>query len=148
MGTKADFYVGIGPDAEWLGSILNKGDVWHIPLNILIQVNQVMFEELTLGFLNNNNGIIADRGDKWDHPWADSRMTDYTYMFDYAREKVLMYQAGIDYLVDPIKVFRGTSLNESIELFGTPKFPIMLPDQLMNTEEILKEYGYTINEPM
>ena len=71
MGTKADFYVGIGEDIEWLGSIYNNGDVWHIPLNILIQINQSMFEELTLDFLNKQNGIIADQGDAWNHPWAD-----------------------------------------------------------------------------
>ncbi len=148
MGTKADFYVGIGPDAEWLGSIFKEGDVWHIPLDILIQINQTMFEELTLELLSSKDSVIADRGDKWHHPWADSRVTDYSYMFDPGREKVLMYQSGIDFLVDPIKVLQGYSIEECIELYGTPKFPIMLPDQLMKTEELLKEYGYKINDPM
>jgi len=148
MATKADFYVGIGPDAEWLGSIFNNGDVWHIPLNILIQVNQIMFEELTLEFLQTKDSVIADRGDKWDHPWADSRITDYTYMFDIAREKVVMYQSGVDCVTDPIKILQGCSIMECTELYGTPKFPIMLPDQVMKTEEILKEYGYSLTSPL
>ncbi len=148
MGTKADFYVGTGNDMEWLGSIFKDGDVCHIPLNILIQVNQTMFEELTLDFLKKSDSVIADRGDKWDHPWADSRITDYTYMFDTAREKVVMYQSGVDYVTDPLKILQGYSIMESIELYGTPNFPTMLPDQLMKTEELLREYGYTSNEPM
>ena len=148
MGTKADFYVGTGNDMEWLGSIFNEGDVTSIPLNILIQINQVMFEELILEFLQNHDSVISDREDKWNHPWADSRLTDYTYMFDTAREKVVMYQSGIDYVTDPLKILQGYSIMESIELYGTPKFPTMLPDQLMKTEELLREYGYTNNDPM
>jgi len=148
MGTKADFYVGTGNDMEWLGSIFNEGDVTSIPLNILIQINQVMFEELILEFLQNHDSVISDREDKWNHPWADSRLTDYTYMFDTAREKVVMYQSGIDYVTDPLKILQGYSIMESIELYRTPKFQTMLPDQLMKTEELLREYGYTNNDPM
>lgn len=148
MGTKADFYVGTGNDMEWLGSIFDEGDVTAIPLNILIQINQVMFEELTLEFLQNRDSVISDREDKWNHPWADSRLTDYTYMFDTAREKVVMYQSGIDYVTDPLKILQGYSIMESIELYGTPNFPTMLPDQLMKTEELLREYGYSLTSPL
>ena len=148
MGTKADFYVGIGSDAEWLGSIFDNGDVWHVPLNILIQVNQTMFEELTLEFLQSKDSVIADRGDKWDHPWADSRITDYTYMFDAAKEKVVMYQSGVDCVTDPIKILQGYSIMECTEYYGTPKFPTILQDQIMKTEEILKSYGYSLTSPL
>jgi hypothetical protein len=148
MGIKADFYVGIGPEAEWLGSIFKNGDIWHIPLNILIQVNQIMFEELTLDFLKEHDSVIADRGDKWDHPWADSRLTDYSYIFDPNLEKVLVYHSGIDYLSDPLKVLQGYPMDECKELYGTPKFPTMRPDQLMKTEELLKKYGCSLTEPL
>ena len=148
MGTTADFYVGLESDMEWLGSIFENGDPWHIPLNILIQINQIMFEELTLEFLESRNGVISDRGDKWQHLWPDSRGTDYSYIFDTAREKVLLYQSGIDYLTDPIKILQGYSIVECIEFYGTPKFPVMLPDQIIKTKELLKEYGYTTNQPM
>ena len=151
MGSRkatADFYVGVGEDMEWLGSIFDNGDVWSIPLNILIQVNQTMFEELTLEFLETQDSMIADRGDKWDHPWADSRLTDYTYMFDPNYEKVLIYQSGIDYVSDPIKLLQGYPMMECKELFGTPIFPIMRYDKLEQTEELLKEYGYSLTDPL
>lgn len=148
MKATADFYVGVGQDMEWLGSIFDKGDVWNIPLNILIQVNQIMFEELTLEFLRSRDSIIADRGDAWDHPWADSRLTDYSYMFDPNHEKVLVYQSGIDYVSDPVKILQGESLIECRELFGTPKFPTMIPEELKKTEELLKEYGYPLTDPL
>ena len=148
MGTKADFYVGIEADAEWLGSIFNDGDVWHIPLNILIQINRIMFEEMTLDFLKSKDSVIADEGDKWNHPWSDSRLTDYTYMFDLRKEKVVMYQSGMDGLSDPIKVLQGHPIMECMEYYGSPKFPIMLPEQAMKTEELLREYGYSVTGPV
>lgn len=148
MSIKADFYVGIGPDAEWLGSIFKGGSVWEIPTSIFIQVNQTMFEEMVLELLSSKESVVHDRGDKWDHDWSDSRLTDYTYMFDPAREKVLMYQSGTDCLVDPIKILQGYGISECIELYGTPKFPTMKKDPIMKTEELLKEYGYTITEPL
>jgi hypothetical protein len=30
MGTRADFYVGVGPNAEWLGSVAWDGYEWQI----------------------------------------------------------------------------------------------------------------------
>ncbi len=136
MGTKADFYVGMGKKSEWIGSLLSSGDVWNIPVDIFIQVNQMMFEEMVLEFLHDHDGVV----DEWPHPWSDSRMSDYSYIFYPEHEKVYMSQAG-EILVDPIKILQGQSLTEANVFLGEPKFPIMLPQTLNQTEELLKQYG-------
>jgi hypothetical protein len=126
MGSRADFYVGIGNQAEWLGTLLNNGDVWHTPLEIIIQESQIMYEELVIEHLKNNNGIIKDDGGKWPHKWQDSLMTDYSYIFDKHHEQVFMHQAGCDYLLNPLKIIQGYGLIESFTLLERPAFPIML----------------------
>lgn len=144
MGSKADFYIGDGKDSKWIGSIFKNGDVYNIPFEILIQVNKMMFEELVIDFLINRNGVIADRGEKWDHPWHDSRMTDYSYIFSNNKEKVIMYQQGVTFTVDPIKVVQGFCLDECIEEYQIPEFPMMIPEQMGLTEILLKQYGFPL----
>ena len=142
MGTKADFYIGIGANAEWFGSLLQNGDPWHIPIEIFIQVNRIMFEELTLDFLKKCNGVIAQNKDKWPHIWSDSRVSDYSYIFYPGHEKVYMYQMGCELLFDPVKILQGFSIMESNSYLDAPIFPLMRKETKMKTEEILKEYGY------
>lgn len=89
----------------------------------LIQVNKIMFEEMVLELLELSDSIIPENGDKWNYLYSDSSLTDYVYMFDNHREKVLMYQNGTDVLYDPIKIIQGQSLIESIEIYEKPKFP-------------------------
>ncbi len=142
MSTKADFYVGTGKHAEWIGSLLKDGSVYYIPMDILIQVNKTMFEETVLEFLSLKEGIIPDQGDGWIHPWSDSRVTDYVYMFDNNKEKVLMYQCGTDLLLDPVKIVQGQSLGECIESYDKPEFPVMLLNQHKITENIINMMKY------
>lgn len=142
MSTKADFYIGLGSKRDWIGSLLNSGDVWYIPTDILIQVNRIMFEELTLDFLRLNNGIIPDQGDMWPWMWADSRFTDYSYIFLSEHSKVYMSQGGSG-LVDPIKILQGESLTEADALLGHPTFPIMKKEAYIKTEELMEQYGYS-----
>jgi hypothetical protein len=142
MGTKADFYSGLESKRDWIGSLYNNGDVWHIPLEILIQVNKSMFEELVLDFIRDQDGVIAEGRIRWPWLWSDSRCTDYSYIFSPEHEKVYMAQ-GCDILVDPIKILQGESLIEANVLLGTPTFPIMDKRSYPKTEELLKIYGYT-----
>lgn len=142
MGTKADFYSGLESKIDWIGSLYNNGDVWHIPLDILIQVNKSMFEELTLEFLRGQDSAIHDIGDKWPWLWSDSRCTDYSYIFLPEHEKVYMAQCA-DILVDPIKILQGESLIEANAYLGTPTFPIMDKKSYPKTEELMKLYGYS-----
>lgn len=143
----ADFYVGI-TSADWIGSIIIDGDPWHIPTDILIQVNQTMFEELAIDHITFKNGYLPDRGEKWPHPWADSRMSDYVYIFDERHEQVLMWEMGAKYLVSPLKIVQGYSIEESIMLYVEPRFPLMRERTRKKTEEMLKQNGHTSSAPV
>jgi hypothetical protein len=145
MGTKADFYVGLESKRDWIGSIYNNGDVWHIPIEILIQVNPTMFEELTLDFLRSVDSVIANKRIGWPWLWADSRPTDYSYIFLPEHSKVFMCQSG-DILVDPIKILQGDGILEADASLGCPTFPIMKKDAYIKTEELMKQYGQTTTQ--
>ena len=136
MGTKADFYVGLGSKRDWIGSLMRDGDVWKIPVEIFIQVNKMVFEEMVFDLIREHDDVI----DEWPHPWSDSRMTDYSYIFYPDHEKVYMSHGG-DILLDPIKLLQGQSIIEANVFLGEPKFPVMLPQLLNQTEELLKQYG-------
>lgn len=84
MGTRADFYIGRGANAEWLGSIAFDG----YPDGIAAALLRVS----TAGeFKNELNKFFSDRSDVslprhgWPWPWPDSRTTDYAYAFDDGR---------------------------------------------------------------
>jgi hypothetical protein len=130
MSFKADFYVGIGKNAEWLGSILNKGDVWFIPTDILLQVNETMFRETVWNFLNDSDctsKVCQDQKMKnnWPHLYPTSKETDYVFMFDPNSKKVLMYQQECDLLLDPIKIIQGFAIEEAIICSWDACFPCM-----------------------
>lgn len=148
MPSKADFYTGIGDDAEWIGSVMINGSPWHVPLEILIQVNKSTYEEAAIDFIAFLNGYLHDRGEKWPHPWCDSRMTDYSYLFDHRQEKVVMFQSGTSILVDPVKIVQGYAMEESIVYYGTPTFPIMRKDTKKKTEEVIRNNGYITSAPL
>ncbi len=86
MGTRADFYVSEGKDAEWLGSIAWDG----YPSNdTLFDIFHSQSEEQYRGRVT---AMLADRESDatlpemgWPWPWNDSRTTDYSYSFQYDR---------------------------------------------------------------
>lgn len=104
MGTRADFYVGRGPQAVWLGStawdgypdgITPKGEkkviegigtidtqgVWPGGRSVLHAETEAEFRELLeVYFAGRNDVTRPDRG--WPWPWRDSHLTDYAYAFD------------------------------------------------------------------
>lgn len=78
MGTRADFYVGRGKDAEWLGSI-----AWDGYPNALNCVDAQNLEEFKL-FVS-ALGVREDftwPKDGWPWPWKTSAGTDYAYAWD------------------------------------------------------------------
>lgn len=86
MGTRADFYLGRGRNAEWLGSIAYDGypyvfDRNGIPMNVLKSTDKLEFMHyLYLFFRKKDDYISTSNG--WPWPWEDSRTTDYSYAFD------------------------------------------------------------------
>lgn len=84
MGTRADFYVGRGPDAEWLGSIAWDGD----PGSVFGEEAGFLGPEPEKDWRAWVSRFLASRDDAtlphmgWPWPWEDSRTTDYAYALD------------------------------------------------------------------
>jgi len=143
MGTRADFYI-IRDDnkTDWIGSLYKDGHPVNIPTDILIQISPVMFEELTVEFLQKVDSKIALKGERWPWPWADSRITDYSYIFGlHQYERVIAYSPSTGFF-DPLQIVQGKDLT-SAHILGVPNFPIMSKSKyLINmTEEMIAKYG-------
>jgi hypothetical protein len=79
MGTRADFYVGRGPEAEWLGSVAWDGYELDEPLRR--STNEQQWRNRVEQFLaSRDDGTTPDMG--WPWPWEDSRTTDFAYAYD------------------------------------------------------------------
>ena len=135
---KADFYVGIGPKAEWIGSVSRCGEIWCLSTQILLQVNRIMYEEMVIEYIKYCEGVIGNHICKWPWNWPDSRMTEYSYLFIPEHEKVYMSILGGD-LVDPVKILQGKSLMDANVMLGPPIFPLMI--EQVSFEDIDK-YGF------
>lgn len=80
MGTRADFYVGRGPSAEWLGSIAWDGHP-ETRLPQLDSSSEAAYRASVEAILAKEDHATRP-ADGWPWPWEDSRMTDYAYAFD------------------------------------------------------------------
>ena len=81
MGTRADFYIGTGLNAEWLGSVAYDGYKWQEDPNC------ALMQAKTEGEFRKAVADISDRDDwtapeqGWPWPWKDSCTTDRQYAF-------------------------------------------------------------------
>lgn len=80
MGTRADFYVGRGESAEWLGSVSWDGYPAGIDSPIFAAVTEDQYRESVAAFLRVEDGTLPELG--WPWPWDDSKTTDYAYAFE------------------------------------------------------------------
>lgn len=82
MGTRADFYVGRGKDAEWLGSIAWDGYPSGLDApQLLAATGEPHYREEVASLLaKRDDGTVP--ADGWPWPWKDSGTTDYAYAFD------------------------------------------------------------------
>ena len=81
MGTRADFYIGRGPNAEWLASIAWDGYPEGIRSTLLQATSEDEYRTQLEDFLA-SRGDVTRPADGWPWPWNDSRTTDYAYAFD------------------------------------------------------------------
>lgn len=82
MGTRADFYVGEGVEAEWLGSIAWDGYLSGIPKEVLGAKTEAEWRERVEEFFaGRRNGDATRAADGWPWPWEDSCTTDCAYSF-------------------------------------------------------------------
>lgn len=93
MGTRADFYVGRGEAAEWIGSIAYDGypfykprlsEVWigGVKAEVLGATNEAAYRLAVANCLKipSNSGTSPEQG--WPWTWPTSYLTDYAYAFD------------------------------------------------------------------
>lgn len=99
MGTRADFYVGIGKEAEWLGSIPWDGYPSGISENLLKSQTLEEYKQNVNKFFATEKGVSRPE-DGWPWPWENSRLTDYTYAFNDG--KVVVSHFGSKWF-DPLK---------------------------------------------
>lgn len=117
MGTRADFYVGRGEQAEWLGSIAWDGD----PGSVFGAVPEVLTDARPAtveGWRIFVSAFLGERSDAtlpkqgWPWPWDDSRTTDYAYAFD--GDAVWSSAFGHEWFrVDPAAEYFGEPTDES-----------------------------------
>ena len=93
MGTRADFYVGRGPQAEWIGSIAYDGYPRGVDAPVKQATTEADFREAVEAFFvaeredffskkPTRRNDVTRPADGWPWPWDDSRTTDYAYAFD------------------------------------------------------------------
>ncbi len=80
MGTRADFYVGRGKDAEWLGSIAWDGDP-STRLPELVAVDEASYRACVEAILSKEDDATRP-AQGWPWPWEDSKTTDCAYAWD------------------------------------------------------------------
>jgi hypothetical protein len=81
MGTRADFYIGRGKQAEWLGSIAWDGYPDGIEPELLAATTDADFRTRLAAFFQGRKDATLP-ADGWPWPWNDSNTTDYAYAFD------------------------------------------------------------------
>lgn len=81
MGTRADFYVGRGKQAEWLGSIAWDGHPESVAEGVRAAKTEADYRAGVSAFLaGRDDATLPEQG--WPWPWDDSHTTDYAYAFD------------------------------------------------------------------
>lgn len=88
MGTRADFYVGIGANAEWIGSTSYDGDPRGLGAGPLGASSETEFRAAVEEMLADPDLLTTRPEEGWPWPWRDSRTSDYAYAWDPERGAV------------------------------------------------------------
>ncbi len=81
MGTRADFYIGRGAQAEWVGSIAWDGYPDGLKKPLLRATTKDEFMQRLEEFWTDRDDVTRPQ-DGWPWPWNNSATTDYAYAFD------------------------------------------------------------------
>jgi hypothetical protein len=83
MGTRADFYIGKGKEAEWLGSIAFDGypekNAPPMESGAIIAITEGAFRAAVANLSKQDDFTDPKLG--WPWPWEDSTTTDFAYCF-------------------------------------------------------------------
>ena len=80
MGTRADFYIGRGQTAEWIGSKGFDGYPNGMPIDLICAVTEQQFRDSLETFQRKDDWTDPSQG--WPWPWETSHTTDCIYAFD------------------------------------------------------------------
>lgn len=131
MGTRADFYIGRGKDAEWIGSIAMDGYPFRPghPVELLNITDRAKYRRAVRKIINEvGHGTTPDQG--WPWPWENSQTTDYAYAFDKGRDgKWRVYAACFGHGWVPRGKFPSDESDARDAFWNRPKveFPEMTP---------------------
>ncbi|MGW4484304.1 hypothetical protein ACWEOE_10750 [Amycolatopsis sp. NPDC004368] len=81
MGTRADFYVGRGESAEWIGSITWDGYPDGIDGNVFESDTEDSYRRAVDAFFVKRDDVTRPT-EFWPWPWETSATTDYAYAFE------------------------------------------------------------------
>lgn len=81
MGTRSDFYVGRGPEAEWLGSISWDGYPAGVDDAVFYPTTEHEYRTAVTNFLASRDDRTLPT-EPWPWPWNDSGTTDYAYAYE------------------------------------------------------------------
>lgn len=81
MGTRADYYIGRGENAEWIGSTAWDGYPSGIDPTVLQATEINEYKERIIEHVTKRDDYTSP-ADGWPWPWDDSKTTDYAYAFD------------------------------------------------------------------
>jgi hypothetical protein len=90
MGTRADFYIGRGKDAKWIGStawdgypegIIPKSGDYPEGQHLFDATNEQEFRDRLAQYFDGRDDVTLP-AQGWPWPWENSATTDYAYAFD------------------------------------------------------------------
>lgn len=93
MGTRADFYIGTGRKAEWLGSVAWDGDEWEDDLNCPLRqaTTEQQFRD-AVAEIAKVRTCWTSPSQGWPWPWDSSRSTDCVYAFTRGSVQVFRFR--------------------------------------------------------
>lgn len=125
MGTRADFYVGRGPEAEWLGSISWDGYPAGVDDAVFFPSTETEYRAAVSTFLASRDDRTLPT-EPWPWPWDDSATTDYAYAYE--NGKVYASSFGHAWFeVKPNEENGGEPLDEDDESISQDKVAVF-PD--------------------
>lgn len=80
MGTRADFYVGRGESAEWLGSVAWDGYPDGFEAELFAPTTEAEWRAEVAKLSTREDWTSPEMG--WPWPWENSQTTDFAYAFD------------------------------------------------------------------
>lgn len=112
--TRADFYVGTGPNARYLGSVFNDGG--DIPASVKRARTPEKFEKAVARLIKKENGYTT-----WQWGWETSQATDFSYWLE--NEKLYVVRFGKGEKVIEKKRGRPAAFERTWEM------PVMVPNK-------------------